>query len=176
MSKWTVYLLCNKNSDFGSDVYLGSTSKPLAQRLRLHKNDCLRIGYEENKLYKRMREVGFENWIIRQLLSLESTMCTRNDIRKFEKMWCEILNADLNTNSPITTTEEKREHDVAYSAAYRKENKEEISRKKAEYYRKNRNSKKFFCELCQKSFSTNQKLKKHFNSLAHQYAFLNSLD
>ena len=152
MNNWTVYLLCNKNSDFGSDVYVGSTSKPLAQRLRIHKNDCLRIGYEENKLYKRMREVRLENWIMRQLLSLESTMCTRNDIRKFEKMWCEILNADLNTNSPITTAEEKREHDVAYSAAYRKENKEEISWKKTGVLSKKQTAKNSFASCARSRF------------------------
>ena len=76
--KRVVYLLCNKNSDFGRDVYVGSTSQPLAQRLSNHKTDCLRIGNVENKLYKRMREVGLENWVMRPLLTLE---CSRDAIR-----------------------------------------------------------------------------------------------
>ena len=105
----TITAICNENSELGKDVYVGSTSKTLAQRLSSHKNNSLRIGYEENKLFTRMREVGLNNWIMRLLLTLKSTMCSRDDIRKFEKMCCEILNADLNTNSPITTAKEKRE-------------------------------------------------------------------
>ena len=109
MTVRTVYLLCHKNSDLGRDVYVGSTSQSLAKRLASHRSNSVRLGFEDNKLYKRMREVGPENWIMRPLLSLESTMCSSDDIRKFEKMWCEITNADLNTLSPIRSAAEKRE-------------------------------------------------------------------
>ena len=96
--KRVVYLLCHKDSDFGRDVYVGSTSQTLAQRLSNHKTDCLRIGNEENKLYVRMREVGLDKWITRPLLTLEST---RDVIRTFEKMWCKIINTDLNSYDPM---------------------------------------------------------------------------
>ena len=92
---------------------------------------------------------------MRLLLTMKSTMCSRDDIRKFEKMWCEILNADLNTNSPITTVKEKREKQAEYclinkDVIIRKQaecyvkNREDILRKKAEYYEENRQ------EVCRK--------------------------
>ena len=168
-----VYLLFHKNFEIGKDVYVGSTSKSLAKRFASHKNDSLRIGYEENKLYKRMRKLGHENWIIRPLLSLD---CRRDEIRKFERMWCKILRSDLNTLSPFTSAEERKEYQIAHAAAYRKENREFIKRKKAERYVKNRDSKKFFCKLCEKTFCKNSNLKRHFNSLTHQFGFLNLLD
>ena len=122
-------------------MYVGSTSLSLAKRLSNHKNDSLRVGNEENKLYKRMREVGLENWVMRPLLSLESTLCTRDEIRAFEKMWCEILRCDLNSYSPIR------------SAAVRyKENREVILRKKAIRYQNNKDSKNFFAKLVTNHF------------------------
>ena len=106
MTVRTVYLLCHKNSDLGSDVYVGSTTQTLAKRLACHKNDSLRIGNENNKLYKRMRVIGLENWVMRPLLSL-GISC--DEIRRFEKMWCEILRCDLNTYSPIQSAAERYE-------------------------------------------------------------------
>ena len=152
MTVRTVYLLCNENLDLGRDVYVGSTSQTLSQRLCEHKRHAKQQRRANYKLYKRMREVGLENWIIRPLLSLESTMCSRDDIRKFEKMWCEIFNVDLNTLSPITSAEERREREVLRY----KENRDVILRKKAIRYETNRDSERFFCELCEKSFSANQ--------------------
>ena len=67
MTKWTVYLLCNENSDLGRDVYVGSTSTIPAKRLASHKRDSARIGNVGNKLYTRMREIGLENWVMRPL-------------------------------------------------------------------------------------------------------------
>ena len=101
----TIYLLCNENSDFGRDVYVGSTSLPLAQRLACHKCDSARNGNVGNKLYTRMREVGLESWVIRPLLSLE---CSRDEIRVFERTWLNILRSDLNSNDPIQTEAERR--------------------------------------------------------------------
>ena len=48
----TITAICNENSELEKDVYVGSTSKTLAQRLSSHKNNSLRIGYDENKLYE----------------------------------------------------------------------------------------------------------------------------
>ena len=145
--KRVVYLLCHKDSDFGRDVYVGSTSQTLAQRLSNHKTDCLRIGNEENKLYVRMREVGLDKWITRPLLTLEST---RDVIRTFEKMWCKIINTDLNSYDPMRSATERLQN--------------------------NKDNKRFFCEVCKMTFLQKCDLKRHENSLKHQYAFLNSLD
>ena len=203
MTKWTVYLLCNENLDLGRDVYVGSTSLTLAKRLSNHKNDCSRIGNEENKLYVRMREVGLENWIMRPLLTLEST---GDEIRAFERMWCEILRSDLNTISPIRSAAERYQNNKEVilrkkAEHYRKnkevilrknaeryqqnkevlrqryqENREFFKQKSAEYREKNKDSKKYFCDVCETSFQSSRDLKRHENSLKHQFAFLNSLD
>ena len=73
VKKRTVYCLTKKTPDENYDVYVGSTSMSLSERLRCHKKDCLRIGNEGNKLYERMRQVGLKNWKIVPLLILECT-------------------------------------------------------------------------------------------------------
>ena len=180
----TVYLLHNENSNVGRDVYVGSTSNTVEKRLSCHRSNCLRPGNKDNRLYKRMREVGPENWIMRQLLSMN---CTKNQIRVFERMLCEILRSDLNSCVPFQTDAERMEYCEAYrknnrevirqsKAAHSEKNREEIRRKKAERYRRNRDSKKFFCEVCGITCGSTRDLKKHNETLKHQFMFLNSLD
>ena len=100
----TVYLVCHGKSEIGKDVYVGSTSQTLARRLSAHRSKASRPGNEGNKFYKRMREVGLENWVIRLL---ESAICSEDDIRKLERTWCKILRSDLNSKLPIRLGEKK---------------------------------------------------------------------
>ena len=95
MTVRTVYLICHENSEFGKDVYVGSTSLHLERKLSTHKLLSERRGSKNKagrKLYKRMREVGLENWVIKPLV------CTRSpdEVKDLEKMSRDILNADLN--------------------------------------------------------------------------------
>ena len=64
VKKRTVYVLSKKITDETYDVYVGSTSKPMEERLSTHINCSLRACNEKNKLYVRMRQVGLENWKI----------------------------------------------------------------------------------------------------------------
>ena len=98
MTVRTVYLIRHKDSEFGKDVYVGSTSLPLGRKLSLHKSISERRNKNRagRKLYKRMREVGLENWEIKPLLTAEENISSRADIRKLKKMSRDILNADLN--------------------------------------------------------------------------------
>ena len=63
----TVYVLTrtNKADDDDSDIYVGSTSKPLERRLAGHiqlaKNFIERGCSENNRLFVRMNEIG---WVI----------------------------------------------------------------------------------------------------------------
>ena len=150
----TVYLVRNKKSETGKVSYVGSTSKSLATRLSCHKSNAYRPGNEENKFYKRMREVGPENWEIVPLLTLK---CSSKEIRALERGWCETLGADLNTHSPLMTAEEANQRYAKYRA-------------------RNREQKKFFCEVCATTCGSARDLRKHNGTLKHQYAFLNSLD
>ena len=96
-----------------------------------------------------MREVGCDKWVIRPLLTLE---CTRDMIREFEKMWVRILNGDLNTYSPICTSEERMERDRVYMPKFRQLNKD---------------NKRYFCEICKKALCSNCDLERHTESKSH---------
>ena len=195
----TVNLLHNKNSRNGKDSYIGSTSQRLERRLAAHRFRALQHGNENNKLYRRMREVGLRNWEIVPLLTLE---CTRDEIRAFERNWAVLLGADLNSVSPMTTAEELSRRNAEYyaknrkeirkqQAEYRENNRKEIRKQQAEYREKNREtireraavyrekireSKKFFCRVCELLFVSHRDQRNHNDTLKHQYAFLNSLD
>ena len=184
----TVYMIYNKNSKNGKDSYVGSTSQCLERRLSDHKSHAKQKQNEKNKFYRRMLEVGLENWEIVPLLTLE---CTRDEIRAFEQEWADLLEADLNSNLPMTTAEEKREaanrrgvkhyannlkEVLLRKAEYRAKNREVLRRKAVERRAKDREQKKFFCEACEISLGGDWKLKRHTDTLKHQYAFLNSLE
>ena len=62
----TVYMLCRKDKpEDGTDLYIGSTSRPLKERLWDHKKKARKfkmLGYsEDNKLFTRMNDVGLMN-------------------------------------------------------------------------------------------------------------------
>lgn len=157
----TVYLLKRTDkADDGTDIYVGSTSMNLKYRLHSHRCSASYLWkYGGTKLYKKMREVGVDNWEIVPLLSFT---CDKNTILEFEKEWIRILKADLNKNSPIGLNMEL--------------NKETRKRVQARYYHKNIQNKIHHCDVCDKSFRCNYFLQEHFESLKHQYAYLNSLD
>ena len=199
----TVYVIFHEGSEIGKDCYVGSTAQTLTKRLTAHRSNASRPGTENNKLYRRMREIGLRNWVIRPL---ESAICSEDEIRKLERAWCEKLRGDLNTRLPFQTDEKKREYNEKYrekyheknrevllrkrleygeknrevlrqkSAEYRERNREVLRQKSAEYRANNRNLKKFFCETCEISFECRSILERHNDTLKHQYAFLDSLD
>ena len=148
---------------------------------------------------RQMLEVGLENWEIVPLLTLE---CTQDEIHAFERKWADLLEADLNSISLITTAEELSRRNAEYyannrkeirkqQAEYREKNRKEIRKQQAEYREKNREtireraavrrkkikeSKKFFCGVCELSFESRREQRNHTETLKHQFTFLNSLD
>ena len=210
----TVYIIHNKNSKNGRDSYIGSTSTSLESRLNWHKFSAKKKQYANTKVYRRINEVGWENWEIVPLLTLE---CTKNEILILERKWLEVLGADLNSRLPILTEEDRKKNQAEYrkrnrekirqgSAEYRMKNRKEISKQQAEYrannyeeirkrraerYANNQNKilkqqadrcaryreqKRFFCKVCDITCDSAKDLRKHNETLKHQYAFLNSLD
>ena len=140
--------------DDGTDIYVGSTSLTLTKRL-----GCHRAGAQVSngsKLYTRMCEVGIYNW---QIIPLLTFACDKKTIHEFEKSWDEVLDTDLNTYSPLSDSYMKR-----CRQADRK------------LYHSNIQDKAYYCGVCDKSFVHNSALQRHFNSLKHQYAYLNSVD
>ena len=58
------------------------------------------------------------------------------------------------------------------NAEYYKNNKEAVW----EYYRKNLETKRFYCEICDIACGSKKDLKHHLDTLKHSYAWLNSVD
>ena len=57
-------------------------------------------------------------------------------------------------------------------AEYRESNREKIQ----EYFRKNIQTKRYYCGVCDIACISNYALKKHLGTLKHSYAWLNALD
>ena len=197
----TIYLLRRTDKeDDGTDLYVGSTSMDLNKRLCDHRSSANNIRKHMNtRLYVRMREVGTINWEIVPLLLFT---CDRMTILNLEKGWINTLSADLNTLPPITTPDERKERKaryyesnkeaiLGYHVKYYKSNKEVINQQHAKYYKSsketinqqhikyrksNKQNKVHYCNVCDKSFECKRDLQRHFDSLKHQYTYLNSLD
>ena len=91
-----VYVLTRKNKADGddTDIYVSSTSNPLSHMMCNHRCVGIRTGYENNRLYKRMREVGLKNW---ETFPLLSRTCDVKTIRELVRNWIGVLQADLNS-------------------------------------------------------------------------------
>ena len=150
-----VYVLTrtNKADDDETDVYVGSTSLSLRQRLQIHR--CVSKS-NNSKLYERMREVGINNW---EIIPLLQRTCDKKTIWELERKWVKIMNADLNMRSPFL--------------GFDFENKKEYS---ACYYKFNIQNKRYHCGICDLSFGKNKDLQKHFHTINHGYKYLNSVD
>ena len=193
----TVYMLCRKGKkEDGAGIYIGSTFKTLEKRLSGHRSDAQSLKNGGSKVYKRMREIGLQNW---KMVPLLTFACDKKTILEFEKQWIGLIGADLNMISPIT---DQKEYNAAYHKAnkvainqrhtdYRQNNRDAILKQKAEYrmvnrdmllkkdreYRENNVQNKIHhCDVCDKSFGYRKDLNKHFDSLKHSYAYMNSID
>ena len=103
-------MLCRKDKtgDDGTDLYIGSTSQPLEERLRCHKKDAQRSRNVNNRLYKRMGQIGLQNW---KIIPLVTFVCVQKTIFGFEKQWIDLIGADLNVRSPIT---DRKKYNAGY--------------------------------------------------------------
>jgi hypothetical protein len=105
----TVYKLKNNVDD---KIYIGSTVKHLPYRLAEHRCDSRRYN---TPLYKYMREVGEDNWDIEEIINVDVN--DKKEQREYERnILNEYINTGkcLNTYSPITTKEERREKNKHY--------------------------------------------------------------
>ena len=156
----TVYMLCRTHKpEDGTDIYIGSTSQSLPQRFSQHKQDTgnpSRLKYHGggSRLYQRMREVGVHNFKIVPLLTFA---CNRDTIFEFEREWVKAIGANLNTFSPISEDVAGREYQRRYG-------------------KKNKEKRRYCCALCNLTSKSKYNLERHFDTLKHSYAWLNSLD
>lgn len=107
-SKAKVYKLVHVDADdeFG-DMYIGSTTASLAQRLSKHRGDARKGGRDRH--FQWMRDVGVENVAI---VLLENCPCASfEEQRQHERRWCDELKPSLNSVRPYITRDEKRAAD-----------------------------------------------------------------
>ena len=143
----TVYLLKRTDKEYdGTDIYVGSTSQPLPQRLTTHRSHSKICN---SKLYRRMDDVGPQKWEIAPLAVIPK--CTRTEILNVEKIWTGFLNPDLNTFSPS---------DVGNKWG------NNTSRRRR-YYLDSLGSKRYHCGICDHSFGFSAGLKQHLRSQKH---------
>ena len=83
--------------------------------------------------------------------------CNRDTIFGFEQEWVKATGASLNTFSPVNENVSEREN-------------------KVEWRKKNKETKRYYCELCNVAFMQNGDLKRHLDTLKHSHARLNSVD
>jgi len=180
----SVYKLYCKDPTI-TDFYIGSC-KDMEKRKKGHKYNCHNINQKKYniKLYKKIRETGFDNWDFEILEKVEY----ENDkqLRILERKWYDELKPTLNTDIPLRTGDI-----VLYLKNQGKEyyikNKEIINKKHKENYEKNKESitkrhkeyrdnnkekqnkkakEKITCELCNCEFrrggiSSHNKSQKH---------------
>ena len=98
-----VYVLCRTDKpEDGTDLYIGTTSQPLKERLRSHRKNARKfkmLGKEGNKLFSRMNDIGVWNW---NIIPLVMFACDQKIIFEFERDWIQILKTDLNMIFPVT--------------------------------------------------------------------------
>ena len=93
------------------DIYVGSTTNFIGRKRQHKKNCCNNIKKTENcKIYKFIKENGgWNNW---SMFEIEKFECNDgNEARTRERYWYEILNANLNSQRPLTTIEERTKHE-----------------------------------------------------------------
>jgi hypothetical protein len=128
-----IYKLISSKTDL---IYIGSTTKTLAQRIAQHKHDY-KINKDNDKKYIssfKLLEIGEC-----EILLLESVNCNNKDeLRAKEREWIEkFKNICVNLRMPGRTTkgwrEDNRERYILANKEYREKNYDRIRNKEIEY-------------------------------------------
>ena len=132
-----------------TDVYVGSTTN-FTNRKRDHKKSCNNPDHKsfKEKKYEIIRNNG--GWINWEMIEIEKFPCNdSNEARSRERYWYEMLNANLNSQRPLTTLDERitdvqqkckiyyeanKEKMIARSREYNTQNKEKIREKRNEIF------------------------------------------
>ena len=117
-SKCVIYKIVCNNLDI-NDLYVGSTTE-FTKRKYKHKNSCFNNNYPSYyfKVYDFIRNNGgWHNWT---MIEIEKYPCNDgHEARARERYWCEQLNANLNTRTPITIKEPKKERVIYKPCIYK---------------------------------------------------------
>lgn len=169
-NKTVIYkFVCNDLSVV--DVYVGHTTN-FRQRKSQHKKSCHNEKHRDykHKLYVKVRDNGgWENW---EMIEIEKYSCAdANEARARERYFYEELNANLNSQRPLTTKEERtNDHKATHKAAYKKDRELYINRAKL-YAENNKEKIKEYKKLkhpciCGDEYTTGHKTR-HCASVKH---------
>jgi hypothetical protein len=143
-SKGKIYCIKNVIDD---DKYYGSTIEPLAVRWRKHKTARNMENFKHRPIYKKMNELGIENFFIELV---EEYSCN-NKLELFarEKHWVKEYGT-LNQNIPSRTKKEynldNKEKLSEQSRQYKIEHKEQIAERRKLYYETHKEQRKQYLE------------------------------
>ena len=149
------------------DVYVGSTTN-FTNRKRDHKKCCINATdrHFHQKNYEIMRNNGgWDNW---EMIEIEKFSCKdSNEARSRERYWYEQLNANLNSQRPLTTVEERKNEVKQKCKLYYEANKEKVIAQASKHNIKNKEKRneKFQCE-CGGHYLYNHKAR-HFKTDVH---------
>jgi hypothetical protein len=117
-----------------TDVYIGSTTN-FVKRKYLHKSDCNNMkGKSFNlKIYVIIRANG--GWNSWSMIEIEKYPCNdNNEARARERYWFELTNANMNSQKPLITKEERMDYFKQCSKNKYELNKKEINENHKKYY------------------------------------------
>jgi hypothetical protein len=163
----TYSITCKDENIHG--IYVGSTSD-FANRQKVHKCDSNDNTKNHIKLYKVINETGgLDFW---EFKFLEVLTCTKSDARILERIWYDLLEADLNTRKPHISKKEKLLYKLEYDKLYSVNNKDKLSKYQKQYNLSNKEkiasgfSEKIYCPHCGLYHCRGNKAK-HYKSQKH---------
>ena len=149
-----VYEIVSKDKSI-TKTYIGSTWD-MNERKRTHKKNCYN---EKNRkyntpVYRYIRENGgWDNW---NMIVIESGDCMdRTELECAEQFYIDMsggIKNLLNSYDAIIIPEQRKEKDIIY---YTK------------CIQKNIDTKRFYCESCNKAYRSNRDLQRHYKSNKH---------
>jgi len=172
-----IYKIISSKTDL---IYIGSTTKTLAQRLASHKYDYKKNKNDDKKYLSSFKLLELEDY---EILLLESINCNNKDeLRAKEREWIEKLkNECVNLRIPTRTTkewrEDNRERYILANKEYREKNYDRIRNREIEYasankeHRQAKAKEKITC-ICGDIIRISDKAR-HERSIKHQ-TFLKS--
>ena len=122
------YIYCLHNDDL-PEYYVGHTMN-LRLRWHKHKNKCKTENY---KVYQYINNNGGIHKF--KMDVLDEIYCDKQDARKLERYYIELLGATLNSDVPGRTRKERL---VWYKPIYYQKNKERICEQNKKYYQENK--------------------------------------
>ena len=129
-SKGKIYKICNTVTD---DVYIGSTTQPLCNRMADHRKKHLT--HTSRPLYNKMSELGVDKFFIELV---EAYPCqSKNELTAREGHHAR-RSSTLNKNIPGRTIQQYNDDHKGQHKEYREAHKEQIKEHMAEWYLKNK--------------------------------------